>query len=224
MKTTKILIVLAVILITMGTAARKSFGQSYISGSAGADFSTLQVFFGGKLAPIYNDDDKLNIGLSTPITLTGHYAYDPIVSTAINSPGSSTNINLVLTASAVLNLSYRVNDDISFRLGAGYGTLANSEPMSVSFGGNNSPSNEPMDYITFGTHLDVGVQYQKFDLSFANLINYHQAFLTYNLTDAFFAGLGYRQLNQLIVKEGNSFPKSPSTFQVTAGIRWGKGR
>lgn len=190
MKTSKIHIFLVVIFLTMGTAARKSFGQTYISGSVGKEFSTLQVYFGGKLAPIYRDEEKLHIGFSTPISLTGHYTYEPILSTAINSQGKPGNVNLVLTASAAINSSYWVNDDISFRIAAGYGTLANSEPISVALGSNNSPSNEPMDYLTFGTHLDIGVQYRKIELSFANLINYHQAFLTYNLTDAFFARIG----------------------------------
>lgn len=222
MKTTKNLIFLAIILFSMAAVTHETKSQSYISGSAGMDFSTLQVYFGGKIAPIYSDEDKLSIGFSTPITLTGHYTYQPLYSTAINSQDRSYNMNIIANVAAAINLSYQIDDDLSFKIRAGYGTLGNSEPMSFSLDENNMPTNSAMDYLAFGTHLDLGVQYQKLELRFINLINYHQLFAHYHVTDSFFVGLGYRQLNQLIEQPGNSFPKSPSTLQATAGIRWGK--
>lgn len=210
------------IVFAMTLSVCKSYGQSNLSLSAGPDFSTLQAIFGGQIAPLYNSEEKLRLGLHTPISLTGHYTYNPIASTSVNSQGSQYNVNLVVTASASLNLSYRVDDDISVRVGAGYGALANSEPMSMTLDSNNMPSNEALDYLTFGTQVDLGLQYQKFNLSFAHLINFNQAFLTYMVNNALYAGIGYRQLNQLVYSSGNSLPKKPSSFQATIGLRWGK--
>lgn len=210
-----------VMLYVMTGFFQMGYAQGQLSLSGGTDFASLQLLLDGKITPVY-DNETVSIGAATPFSLTLNYTFDPFLSTAVNNQGTEQNLNALLTLAAAGYLTYAVADDFAIKGMVGYGTAVNSEPWGVTIDENGQPTNEPFDYLGYGLFLDLSANYKKIGLKFTNLGDLNQLFATYNVTNKFFLGLGYREINRVYLSKANGTPQVPSKFQATLGINWNR--